>query len=114
MAKKTILMPTLREKKRYVAFEVIAKEKKQAKEVSDSIWQSCLSYIGEKGCAQAGIQILKERWDQEKQAGIIKVEHDHVNDLKAALALIKNVGNTQVVMRSTTTSGILNKAEKNS
>ena len=112
MAKKTILKPTLREKKRYIAFEVVSKNRLQAKDVAESVWQSCLGYLGEKGCAAAGIHFMNEQWNMEKQKGLIRVENTHVNDLKTALALIKKIGNEEIVIRSLGTSGIIKKAEE--
>ena len=109
MAKKTILKPTLREKKRYIAFEIVSKNRLQAKDVAETVWQSCLGYLGEKGCAAAGIHFLNEQWNQEKQKGMIRVENNHVNDLKTALALVKKIGNEEIVIRSLGTSGIINK-----
>lgn len=104
---KTILMPTLREKKRYLVFEVISKQKKQAREVDESIWSSCLDYLGEKGCAEAGIHVLKEKWDGAKQMGMVKVNNKYVNDLKTAMAL-----NNKLMIKSLTTTGMIKKAQE--
>lgn len=103
---KNILKPTLREKKRYVLFEVISKQKQTQKEVEKSILNSCTSYLGEKGFAQAGIRVMNERWNNEKQTGIIRVQNKFVNDLKASLALTKM---NEAIIRSVNTSGIIKK-----
>jgi len=43
---------------------------------------------------------------------LIKVSNKHVNNLKAALALITNIGREEVIVKSVGVSGILKKAEK--
>ncbi len=109
---KTIL-PSLREKKRYLAFEIISKSKiKGFSAVSSAIWSNSLSFMGELGAAKAGIWLLPDKYNEKTQRGIIKVSNKHVNELKAALALIKEIDNNEVIVRSIIVSGMLNKAAK--
>ncbi len=98
------LIPSLREKKRYVAFEVISSKKVSSSTIKKSIETSCLSYLGTLNYGKAGIMFLADKYSNNK--GILRVETKHVNELKACLALIKD--NT---VRSLGTSGVLNKAE---
>ena len=105
------ILPTLREKKRYLAFEIISKSKiKDFSSVSGAIWSSSLSFMGEIGAAKAGIWVLADKYDSNAQKGIIKVGHKHVNELKASLALIDKIENQDVIIRSSKVSGILKKA----
>ncbi len=107
------ILPSLREKKRYLAFEIISKKKIDSfSSVSKAIWQSMLSYLGEKGAAKAGIWLLSDKYHTTKQRGLIKVGHKSVNDLKASLALLNQIEGEQVIVRSLGVSGILNKANK--
>ena len=107
------LLPTLKEKKRYLAFEIISKSKIKAfSEVSRAIWASTLSYAGVKGAARIGIWVLPEKYNPEKQRGLIRVAHRGLDELKASLALIKNIEEQPVIVRSVGASGILAKAEK--
>jgi len=107
------ILPSLREKKRYLAFEIVSKSKiKDFSAVSRAIWTSLLSFEGELGAAKAGIWLLPDKYNEKTQRGIIKVTHKHVNSLKASLALIKNIENQDVIVRSLVSSGILNKATK--
>ena len=107
------LLPTLKEKKRYLAFEILSKEKiKDFKLVSDEINSKNLEFLGQLGVAKAGIQPLKETWNQEKQRGIIKVGHKHVDELKASLSLINNIGNKEVIVKTVGVSGIIKKAKE--
>lgn len=103
------LLPTLKEKKRYLAFEVLSERDINFSLVSKAIWNSALSYIGNKGAALAGIWLLNDKYRKNK--GLIKVGHKYVDELKTSLALIKKINNEDVIVRSLGVSGILNKAE---
>ena len=106
-------MPTLKEKKRYLAFEIISEQKiKDFREVSDQIMSKSLELVGNLGVAQAGIQILKEKWNPALQRGLIRVNHKHVDKLKAALTFIEKINNKEVIVKSIGVSGMLNKAEE--
>ena len=111
MAKKRLkpLLPSLREKKRYLAFEAISDEMLESGDVAGAIHQSCLRLMGELGMANAGIIFLDDKFQDNK--GIIRVNNRYVNHLKASLMLINNIRDNEAVLRSTGVSGILKKAE---
>lgn len=99
-------MPSLREKKRYLAFEVVAKRALNLEDVRKAVYASLLQFLGEFGFARAGVMML-EIWKDNK--GVVKVNHKHVDSVKAGLTLISNVGNEPVVVRTLGVSGILKK-----
>jgi len=106
------ILPSLREKKRYLVFEVVSKEKiNNAESVSNGIWQCSLQFLGQLGTAKAGLMVLNNKWDSMLQRGIIKVSHKHVDAVKAALMFANKVDNADVIFRSLGVSGILRKAE---
>ena len=108
------ILPSLREKKRYLVFEVISKEKiNDAESVSNAIWNCSLQFLGQLGTAKAGIIVLNNKWDPQLQRGIIKVGHKNVDALKSALMLADKIGSREVIFRSLGVSGILKKAENN-
>jgi ribonuclease P/MRP protein subunit POP5 len=111
MAKIKAILPSLREKKRYLAFEILSKSKiKDAESVSKAIWQGMLSFGGTKGASQAGIMILSEKYNPENQRGIVKVNNKQVDTLKASLTLIQEVDAIPATVRSIGVSGSLKKA----
>ncbi len=114
MAKKIKpVMPSLREKKRYLVFEIISKKEiKSFSEVSSLIWQSSLSFLGEIETAKAGIWVLPDKWNPKKRKGIIKVNNKYVDNLKTALTLIKSFKRQQIIIKSVGVSGMINKADK--
>ena len=106
------VLPSLREKKRYLAFEVISKEKiNDASRISNAVWHYALQFLGQLGAAKAGIMVLNNKWDQKLQRGIIKVSHKHADAVKASLVFANKIDNTDVIFRSLGVSGILRKAE---
>ncbi|MBS3175933.1 ribonuclease P protein component 2 [Candidatus Woesearchaeota archaeon] len=107
MAAIKALMPSQREKKRYLAFEAIA-EKEFANSIMKLVVREITKFLGELGMAKAGIMIIPT---QKNNQGILRIDHKHVNEVKAALTLIKEIDNQQVIVRSLGVSGILNKAQ---
>ena len=113
MAKLKTLMPSLKEKKRYVVFEVISKEGiKDFKQVYQAIWQKSNEILGKLETAKAGIWLLADKWNDKKQKGIIKVNNRYVDKLKAVFAMTETISNQKVILRSVGVSGILKKAEQ--
>jgi len=108
------ILPSLREKKRYLVFEVISNERiNDANAVSDVIWRSSLQFIGLLGTAKSGLMVLNNKWNHELQRGIIKVSNRHVDAIKASLAFANKIDGKDVILRSLGISGILRKAERN-
>lgn len=113
MAKIKPVLPSLREKKRYLVFEIVSREPvKDFSAVSRAVWGSVLDLSGVLGAASAGIWLLSDKFNKDKQAGIIKVNHKKADLLKAALATIRQIDGVDVIVRSVGLSGILKKAEK--
>ena len=107
------VLPSLREKKRYLAFEVISREKiKDADLISSAIMDTSLKFLGQLGVAKAGLMMLNNKWDANLQRGIMKIGHRHVDDVKAALTLASKINNKDVIFRSLGVSGILRKTEE--
>lgn len=111
-AKLKPVLPSLREKKRYLVFEVISKERiKDANLVSHAILDFSFRFLGQLGVAKAGIMTLNNKWHPELQRGILKVSNKYVDAVKAALIFANKVGDEEVIFRSLGVSGILRKAE---
>ena len=103
------MMPTLKEKKRYIAFEVLSKAKITKKAAQNAINKSILELIGNLGYAKAANQFI-DVWKNNK--GIIKVSHTEVEKLKASLLFVESIDNNEAIVRSIGSSGILKKADE--
>ncbi len=115
MAKAKIkpLLPSLREKKRYLAFEVISRYRfNDAVNVSKAISDAANDFLGDFGMAKAGILPLNDKWNENMQRGIMRVNNKHVDDLKASLIFVKNIEGKGAIVKSVGASGILRKAQQ--
>lgn len=113
MARLKPLLPTLREKKRYLVFEIVSKGKKKAfSAVSKALWNAMHSFAGTVSVAQAGLWFLPEKYNEDLQRGIARVNHRSVDTLRASLLFVQEIEGQPVVARSVVVSGSLKKASK--
>ena len=109
MAKLKSLLPTLRERKRYVVFQILSDKKLESKDVQNALDQAVMKYGGIKLIAKAGMHFFKDRFADNK--GIIRVAHTAVDEVKSAMMLITHINNVEVAFRSLGVSGMIKKAE---
>tara|TARA_Y100000310_G_scaffold345407_1_gene464642 strand:+ start:2477 stop:2824 length:348 start_codon:yes stop_codon:yes gene_type:complete len=112
MSKFKPVMPSLREKKRYLSFEVVSKNKNSFKSVEKAISNAVLGFLGVYGSGKAGINIMDDQFNFKEQKGIIRVNNKNVDALKASLVMVKEVDGGEAIVRSIGVSGILNKARR--
>ena len=96
------LEPTLKEKKRYVAFEVISKKSIGFEAVKSLILKTLKEFFGTFGLAKIGITFL----EFENKKGVIRVDNKFVDNLKASFVLMKE---ENIMIRSVGVSGTLKK-----
>ena len=103
------LLPSLRQKKRYVVFEIVSDKCFSIGEVQEAVESSLSKFLGDWGLAKASPLFVKEKWSETKQRFVIKVNHTFVDELKSALILNKKIKNTPALIKSIVTSGTLKK-----
>jgi len=107
------ILPSLREKKRYLVFEIISKDRISSfKAVNQAIWSSLGSIVGDLGMAEMGIWVLPDKYNPANQTGVIRVSHKHVDTLKACLTFVGKVDKKDVIVRSLNVSGMLSKTKQ--
>ncbi|MBS3108692.1 hypothetical protein J4409_02370 [Candidatus Woesearchaeota archaeon] len=99
------ILPSLREKKRYLAYEVISDKSINERIAKNAINSYILKFLGELNYAKAGVMFLNFR----NNKGVIKTAHNYVNEVKTAIALIDNIENNPVNVKSLYVSGSLSK-----
>jgi len=99
------LPPSLRGRRRYIAYQVLSEDKFILQDLINSIWHSLLNLLGELGASQADIWIVKDTWDEKKQIGIIRCSHDNVEQVRTSLALIERIGDVRVIVKVLGISG---------
>ena len=105
------MMPILKEKKRYILFEVISPVKFSAEEVKSVVEEGLKRFLGELGLAKAGAMFISEKWNSTKQRGLLNISHKMVDEAIAALILIKSIKNREVIFRSVKVTGTVKKSK---
>ncbi len=98
----------MREKKRYLHYEVTGNENSTAEEIKQVVQEAIQKFLGDYGCAQAGIHYI----ENTNKQGVIKTNTKYVNQVKTALALIKTMKNQNVMFTTTKVSGMINKVKR--
>ena len=107
------LLPSLREKKRYLAYEVISKSRfYDAIHVNKAILDAANKFLGNLGMSYAGIIPINDKWNEKMQRGIMRVNNKHVDNLKASLIFVKNINGKESIVKSVGASGILRKTQQ--
>lgn len=111
--------PSLRERRRYVVFELESMKEGEARTVSfiniaDELSRSLGRLVGDLGLAGAGFQLLPglRRVGKQRVRAIARVGHLYVDHFRASLALLKRVGECAVLARSIVATGSLRKAKQ--
>ncbi len=80
------LLPTLREKKRYIVFEAFGKDSVSQKDAHQAISAELQKFLGEFGMAKAGVVLLKD-WSKNK--GVLRVANKEVDTVRSAIMLAR-------------------------
>jgi ribonuclease P/MRP protein subunit POP5 len=102
-----ILLPSLRERERYVKFKVISEEPIQYSDLESAIWNSFLDFYGELGVSELSLWIIKNLWDEKEQAGVIKCNNKSVEKVLAGLGLISRLGDSRIIFKILKVSGTI-------
>jgi ribonuclease P/MRP protein subunit POP5 len=101
------LLPTLREKKRYVVFRVHSQERLDYPSMHNAAWNSLLNWMGEKELSRANVRIIKNLWDPRQQAGFVQCSPKSVDSVKMGLSLVHQIGDQRVVFQTLGVSGTI-------
>jgi len=101
------LPPSLRGRRRYLAYQVLSEQKFLFQDLINGIWHSVLNFLGEFGASEADLWIAKDIYDEKKQLGVIRCSHTSVEQIRAALALVERIGDVRVVIKVLGVSGTI-------
>ena len=104
------LLPSLKERHRYIVFEIKSEEKYTFTEIKEEVERALLQFLGELGVAKAAPMFLKDKFHYEHQRFILKISPTMVDEVKTALTLSKKIKKTPIIIHSITMSGTLKKA----
>lgn len=126
MAKLKPLLPSLKEKKRYVSFEIIANNPlfTNNTQINNIVIKAIQPFLGSLTMAKAGIVGVDQKTKVKNgtndtldiptkkrlHTGLLRVNHNYVNELKTAFTMIDTINDKPVMVRSLKVSGVLKKA----
>ena len=104
-----ILLPTLREKKRYIAFQIIPEEGEEFtySDLEAGIWNTMLDFLGEEGVSKTSFWLLKDTWNPKTRIGIIRCNNKSVESVIASLGLIDRLGDNRICFKILGISGTI-------
>jgi len=112
MEKPKILPPTLREKHRYIVFEIISEEPIEYKDFSKSVWLACLSFLGELKTSESEVKIIRNLFNPRTQQGVIRCRNDATEHVRAALSLITKIGEKNAIIKVLGITGTISSAKR--
>jgi len=104
------MLPTLKERNRYMAFESISSAKFSRNDVVKALWDSALRFLGELGAGKTSLWMMD--WDEEKQKGILKANHKSADSVRTALALVNSINGQRVILNVLGISGTIKKTRE--
>ena len=102
-----ILLPTLREKHRYIGFQVISEEPITYSDLESAIYNTFLDFYGEYQFSKISLWIIKNLYNEKNQILIIRCNNKSVPDVIAGLGLISRLGDTRVILKILNVSGTI-------
>lgn len=102
------LLPTLKTKKRYIAYEIICKKEIKKDDFKKAFLAEGLRLFGELGMADMEAVFIK----QKNNKGFMKVKLGTVDKARSVFALIKEINNNQTIVRSIIASGTIKSLTK--
>lgn len=91
-------------------FEVVSGQKHSFEEVKEALLSAVSGFFGSQGTARFKPRLLSDKWDFERQRGVLVAERKGMEKVRAALCLASGVGKGRAIIRSLGMSGILKKA----
>lgn len=102
-----ILMPTLRERDRYISFQIISDEHITYSDLEAAIWNQLLDFYGEYGVSKTSMWLIKNLYNEKEQIGVIRCNNKSVSQVIAGLGLISRLGDIRVIFKILKVSGTI-------
>ena len=96
MPEDKMLSPSLREKRHYLAIEILSKENPQASDVRKALEEVTRGFLGSREAAKAGLQVLDLSYTEDRHGlsamqGFLSVNRKSVIKVRASLALLTEI-----------------------
>jgi ribonuclease P/MRP protein subunit POP5 len=106
--------PSLRERRRYLLFEVLCEREIDKRDLLKEIWDSIYSLYGDVGASEIKVRLIEYQNGEERMngVGILRCAHDKVEEARASLACIHSVNGARVGIRVIKISGTIKGAPR--
>lgn len=101
------LPPSIQEDTRYLKFKIHSEKNPEFSEVVDVLWDTLLDEVGAMELSKADIWIIKNKYDEDKKQGVIQVNRDLEDQVRAALIFIEEIGDVEAFIEIIQTSGAI-------
>ena len=101
------LLPALRDKKRYLAFEAISKEDMEPSRIFNEFSGKFRHLYGAIALSRSNLRLMPEF--SKKNKGIIRVNRKYVDKVQASMCLLTQVNGVDVILRTILVSGSIAK-----
>lgn len=106
--------PSLRERKRYIVFKVESSGPFLYENMRNAVYDSTARWLGENEMGKADVHVVKNLWDSRRRVGFVRCGPKYVDDIKSSLALVKQIGDSRVVIHTLRVSGTIKSATEKS
>jgi RNase P/RNase MRP subunit POP5 len=102
-----ILLSTLREKERYIKFQITSDEPIVYVDLEVAIWNTFLDFFGEYGVSKLSLWLMKNLYSEHDQIGVIRCNNNSVPQVIGGLGLISRLGDIRVIFKILKVSGTI-------
>ena len=88
-------------------FQVISEYEITYSDLEAAIWNTLLDFFGERGMAQTSMWLIKNLYDDGKQAGVIRCNNKSVQKILAGLGFVTRFGDNRVTIKILKVSGTI-------
>jgi len=101
------LLPTLREKNRYISFRIISEEPVNYSDLEAAVWNQFMDFYGEYGVSKMSLWLMKNLYNKKNQIGVIRCNNKSVQKVIACLGLISRLGDNRLIFKILKVSGTI-------
>ena len=100
--------PVLRDRRRYIVFEVLSEEKFSKKDIMRTLWDNAFEWIGVLGASEASFWVID--FDEKQQIGFLRCNNENLEKVRAILGFIEKVNNKKGCFHIISVTGTVKKA----
>lgn len=106
------LPANMRERERYLVFEIISNANFSLEQAVNAIWNAVFQLFGDVGASSFSIWIPSNLFDEKNSVGIVRCNHQAVECVRAALASIKEIEGASVTFKTLGVTGTIKSAKR--